>query len=512
MFEKIVSRGTLMTVAVLIVTVIGVVAATRISVQMIPDLDVRTITVRTAWPGATPQDVEKEILIEQEEFLRNVPSLQRLVANASFGQATIELEFPYGVDINETLIRVSNALSQVPSYPNNADEPRIFATSFSSNSFMFFRVAPLAGNPRHLNMVLMQDFLEDNVQTRMESIPGVSQVSVYGGAERQIQILLDPARLAEHGLSVTDVRRAITERNRDASGGEIESGKRRYLLRTIGRFEDLDGLRGLILARRGDALIRLGDLAEVKLSHFELSGRSFSDGQPVLGLSVRREAGSNVIEIKRAMLDELDEINREVLEPAGMVMRLVADDVGYVEASLHNVWKNLLIGAALASAVMFLFLRSGRATLVAVMGIPICTIAAFLGLLLAGRTINVISLAGVAFAIGMTLDNSIVVLESIEQARRRGLDRFRSAVEGVRQVWPAVLASTLTTVLVFVPIVFIEQEAGQLYSDIAIAVSASILASMLVAITVLPTATAHMSFRNEAQPQTGGAARNAVLA
>ena len=512
MFEKIVSRGTLMTVAVLIVTVIGVVAATRISVQMIPDLDVRTITVRTAWPGATPQDVEKEILIEQEEFLRNVPSLQRLVANASFGQATIELEFPYGVDINETLIRVSNALSQVPSYPNNADEPRIFATSFSGNSFMFFRVAPLAGNPRKLNMVLMQDFLEDNVQTRMESIPGESQVSVYGGAERQIQILLDPARIAEHGLSATDVRRAITQRNRDASGGEIESGKRRYLLRTIGRFEDLDDLRGLILARRGDALIRLGDLAEVKLSHFELSGRSFSDGQPVLGLSVRREAGSNVIEIKRAMLDALDEINREVLEPAGVVMRLVADDVGYVEASLHNVWKNLLIGAVLASAVMFLFLRSGRATLVAVMGIPICTIAAFLGLLLAGRTINVISLAGVAFAIGMTLDNSIVVLESIEQARRRGLDRFRSAVEGVRQVWPAVLASTLTTVLVFVPIVFIEQEAGQLYSDIAIAVSASILASMLVAITVLPTATARMPLRNEGQLQTDGAARNAVLA
>ena len=511
MFEKIVHRGTLMTVAALIVIVIGIVAATRISVQMIPDLDVRTVTVRTAWPGATPQDVEKEVLIEQEEFLRNVPSLQRLVAEASFGQASIELEFPYGVDINETLIRVTNALSQVPSYPNNADEPRVYATSFSSNSFMYFRVAPLPGNPRSLNMVLMQDFLEDNVQTRMESIPGVSQVSVYGGAERQIQIRIDPDRLAEHNLAVTDIRRAITERNRDASGGEIESGKRRYLLRTIGRVEDLDDLRGLIVARRGDALIRLGDLADIQLSHFELSGHSFSNGQPVLGLSVRREAGSNVIEIKRAMLAELDAINREVLEPAGMIMRLVADDVGYVEASLHNVWKNLLIGAALASAVMFLFLRSGRATLVAVMGIPICTIAAFLGLLLAGRTINVISLAGVAFALGMTLDNSIVVLESIEQARRRGLDRFRSAVEGVRQVWPAVLASTLTTILVFVPVVFIEQEAGQLYSDIAIAVSASILASMLVAITVLPTATARMRFRHEGRPDSGSRTRGAIL-
>jgi len=514
MFEHIVRRGTLMTVVVLILCVIGLVAAVRISVQMIPDLDVRTVTVRTAWPGATPQDVEKEILIEQEEFLRNVPSLKRLVASASFGQASIELEFPYGVDINETLIRVTNALSQVPSYPNNVDEPRVFATSFSSNSFMYFRVAPLPGNPRELNMVMLQDFLEDSVQTRMESIPGVSQVSVYGGAERQVQVLIDPARLAERDLTVADVRRAIVERNRDASGGEIESGKRRFLLRTIGRFKDLDDLRGLILARRGDALIRLADVAEVRQSHFELASRSYSDGQSVLGLSVRREAGSNVIGIKRAMLDELDAINREVLGPAGMFMRLIADDVGYVEESLHNVWKNLAIGALFASLVMFLFLRSVPATLVGVMGIPICTIAAFLGLLLTGRTINVISLAGVAFAIGMTLDNSIVVLENIELMRRRGLDRFRSAVEGVRQVWPAVLASTLTTVMVFVPIVFIEQEAGQLYSDIAIAVSASILASMVVAITVLPTASARLHFRSEddAAPDARGGLRGVVLA
>jgi multidrug efflux pump subunit AcrB len=171
-----------------------------------------------------------------------------------------------------------------------------------------------------------------------------------------------------------------------------------------------------------------------------------------------------------------------------MQVRLLADDVGYVESSIRNVWTNLLIGAALASLVMFLFLRRFSVTLIGVIGIPICTIAAFTGLILAGRTINVISLAGVAFAIGMTLDNSIVVLESIENAWRRGLDRWNAAVEGVSKVWPAVLASTLTTVLVFVPIGFIEQEAGQLYSDVAIAISASIIASMLVAIAVIPAA------------------------
>jgi len=494
MFEAIIKRGTLMTIVALIISVLGVLAALKIPVQMIPDLEVRTISIRTTWPGATPQDVEKEILIEQEEHLRSVPSLQRIVSTASFGSASIELEFPFGINLNETLIAVSNALSQVPSYPNNVNEPRIYATSFSANSFMYFRVMPLEGNPRNLEMAPLQDFIKDNVASRMETVPGVSEVRTYGGAERQVQILIDPVKLVERNLTISDVRSAIRERNRDISGGEIESGKRRYLLRTIGRFNSIDELNNLILAREGDSVIRLGEIAQIKMGHFEISRVSYTDGKPVIGMSVRRLAGSNVIDIKRKMMDEVVDINNEVLIPAGMHMRLIADDVGYVQSSIFNVWKNLSIGAVLASLVMFLFLRSGSTTLIGVMGIPICTIAAFLGLLIGERTINVISLAGVAFAIGMTLDNSIVVLESIELARHKGLKRFQAALEGVRQVWPAILASTMTTVLVFVPILFIEEEAGQLYSDVAIAISASILASMLVAITLIPTASARLAF------------------
>ena len=499
MFEAMVKRGILTAVCVLILMVVGVVAALNIPVQMIPDLEVRTISVRTIWPGATPQDVEKEILIEQEEHLRSVRGLQRIVSSASFGRAQIELEFPFGVNLNDTLIEVVNALSRVSSYPNNVNEPRVYSTSFSGNSFMFFRVMPLPGNPRNLDMVPMQDFIEDHVASRMETVPGVSEVSVYGGAERQIQILIDPARLAERHLTMDDVRQAILQRNRDVSGGEIESGKRRYLLRTIGRFRDVEELKEVIVSQDNDALIRLGEVAEIKLSHFEISRYSYTDGYPVIGMSVRRQAGSNVIDIKTAMMEEVESINEALLKPAGMHARLVADDVGYVEASINNVWTNLLIGALLASLVMYLFLRSGRATLIGIMGIPVCTIAAFIGLLVAGRTINVISLAGIAFAIGMTLDNSVVVLESIEQAWRRGLNRWQATIEGIKRVWPAVLASTLTTVLVFVPIIFIAEEAGQLYSDIAIAVSASILASMFVAIAVLPTAAANFAFVDESR-------------
>ncbi|MEA3641904.1 MAG: efflux RND transporter permease subunit, partial [Lamprobacter sp.] len=497
MFEALIRRGVLMTVIVLIVGVLGVAAALRIPVQMIPDLEVRTVTVRTSWPGATPQDVEKEILIEQEEYLRTIPNLRRFIARAANGSAEIEMEFPFGVDITETLIKVNNALNQVPSYPVNVDEPRIFATSFSQNSFMYFRIAPLPGNPRGLDMPMMRDFIEDRVRTRLSGVADVAQIEVRGSAERQIRILLDPERLAQRDLGVVDVRDAIRARNQDISAGELDSGKRRYLLRTVGRFDEVEEIETLIIARRGDSVIRLQDVGRVVLDHFELSDLSRVNTQPVISLAVRRVTGSNVIAIKQAVMAEVEAINEEVLKPAGMLLEHTADDVVYVQASIVNVWKNLALGALFATLVMYAFLRSARATLIGVMGIPICTIAAFLGLLLAGRTINVISLAGVAFAIGMTLDNSIVVLESIELERRRGLDRLRSAIAGVEKVWPAVLASTLTTVLVFAPVLFIEEEAGQLYSDIAIAISASILASMLVAITVIPTAAARMRFHAE---------------
>jgi len=494
MFSWVVRHGILVTVTVLIICVLGILAALRIPVQMIPDLEVRTISIRTSWPGATPQDVEKEILIEQEEYLRNIPYLVEMQSSADFGSAQIELEFPFGVDINETLIRVNNALTQVPSYPENVDEPSVYATSFSSNAFMYFRISPLEGNPRGLDMDMMRDFIEDNVRPRMSGVPGVSEVNVGGGAERQIQIHLNPERLAEREITLTQVRDAIRERNRDLSGGEVESGKRRYLLRTMGRFEDLEDLENLILERRGDSITRLSDVADVELDHFKIRQTSYVNTRPVISLSVRRESGSNVIAIKEAMMAEVDNINRDLLNPEGMELALTADDVVYVQASVFNVWKNLILGALLATAIMYAFMRSFRATALGVVGIPICTIAAFLGLLVAGRTINVISLAGVAFAIGMTLDNSIVVLESIELERRKGLKKLQAAVAGVQKVWPAVLASTLTTVMVFLPVVFIAEEAGQLYSDIAIAISASILVSMLVAITVIPTASARLKF------------------
>ena len=499
MFEAIVKRGILVTVAFLIIGILGLVAAGRLPVQMIPDLDVRTISIRTQWPGATPQDVEKEIVVEQEEYLRTLPNLSRIVSSAVGGVAEIELEFPFGTDITELLIRVNNALSQVPSYPEAVDEPVIVASSFSSNSFMFIHIGPLEGNPRQVDLNLLKDYIEDKVRPRLTRVDGISDVQVSTSAARQIQVRIDPARLAQRGLSLSDVRNAIRARNRDRSGGDLEDGKRQYLIRTIGRFESLADLEALILARRDDTIIRLSDVAEVKLHHFEIYRRGSFNGEQSIQLYLQREPGSNVIDTKNAVMAALDTLNTEVLAPDGLRAVHIANDALYVEQSVRNVWQNLSIGTLFAILVMYVFVRSARTTLIGVMGIPICIIIAFLGMLLAGRTINVISLTGIAFAIGMTLDNSIVVLESIELFRRQGQDRLSAAANGVRAVWPAVLASTLTTVLVFVPITFIDLEAGQLYGDIAIAISAAIVASMAVAIIALPTAAARIEL-TQAQP------------
>lgn len=493
MLSAAVKHAILVAVAVLIMSILGVVAAFKIPVQMIPDLDVRTISVVTRWAGATPQDIEKEILLEQERYLRALPNMQRMSSYANTGEAEIELEFPFGVDIKEALINVSNALSQVPSYPENVDQPVLYSSSFSSNAFMYFSLKPQAGNPFNLDVDMLRDYAEDFIRPQMERVAGVSQVDVRGGALRQVQILIDEQELASRGISLQQVRDAVRLRNRDTSAGDIDGGKRRYLLRMVGRFDSAEALEQLVIAQRDNTRIVLADVASIKMDHYELRDRSYTDGERTLRLSVRRESGANVMAIKNEMMQVVERINQDQLAQQGLDLSLLSDDVRYVQGSVENVWTNLGLGALLATLVMFWFFRSPRSTLVGVIGIPVCTIAGFIGLLVFDRTINVISLAGVAFAIGMTVDNTIVVLENINQARRRGRNQFDAAIEGVKEVWPAVLASTLTTVLVFAPILFIEQEAGQLYSDIAIAIAAAIIASMLVALFVIPAASARFA-------------------
>ncbi|WP_018691719.1 efflux RND transporter permease subunit [Algicola sagamiensis] len=486
-FSKVIQHRTILAVITLMFIVLGVTAAFQTPVQMVPDLEEKTIGVDTRWPGATPQDIEKDILAEQERYLKTIPNLLRMVSEASTGSASIELEFPFGTDMTQALIQVSNALSQVSSYPENVDEPKLISHASSNVAFMYFSVVPLPGNPLSLDMNLMRDFVDDYVRPQMERVKGISRIRISGGEEKQIKILIDPHQLVQRGLKVSDVRRVIRQRNRDSSIGDIENGKQRFLIRMVGRFNSISELESLIIKQDNGIITTLKDVATVQLSHSEMQGLSYLNGERNITLAIYREAGSNVIDIKNTLVPLTQSLNQHLLNERGLNIQLVGDDVRYVQTSIQNVWFNLVLGAMLAIGVMYFFIRSKNATLTGIIGIPICTIASFIGLYLFDRTVNVISLAGIAFAIGMTVDNSIVVLESIEQWRKKGLDRLTAAVTGVQDVWRAVFASTTTTILAFLPVIFIQQEAGQLYSDIAITICASIFASMIVALFIVPT-------------------------
>ncbi|MEJ2298877.1 MAG: efflux RND transporter permease subunit [Woeseiaceae bacterium] len=503
-------RPTVLMVIMAIVCLFGLASLMRVPIQLIPDLDPRIVTVQTVWPGANPQDVEREILIEQEEFLRNVPGLERMISTSSFGQGSIELEFPFGMDINEALIRTSNALSQVPRYPENVDEPRISTESMSQNAFAFYSIMPLPGNPQGVRIREETDWLEDNVQSRIERVPGVASAIVGGGTRRQVNIYLDPARLAAHQLSVPEVRQAIRARNRDVSGGDMDFGKRRYLVRSLGRFETVQDVNDLIVAERNGAFIRLSDVGHAEMGQSEWRAARYIRGEQAMFMAVRKQVGANIIEVFDGIEAAVAELNEGPAKQRGIEIVANQDDVRYIRASVRTVVTNLLLGAVLATLVLRLFLQSWSATLIGAVGIPICVLAGFLGLSLTGRTINVFSLAGIAFAIGMTLDNSIVVLENITRYRGKGLSRAEAALRGVAEVWPAVLASTLTTVMVFLPVVLLELEAGQLYSDIAVAISTMILMSMLVAITVVPALSSRFLHYDGAAAESGAGVGGAV--
>lgn len=492
MFKLAIENGIGVTVVSLIVCLLGLVSIASVPVQMIPDMALTTLTVVTDWPGATPQDVENEILIEQEKYLRSIPRLSKMTSESSTGKATVELEFALGSDFNEVLVRTNNALAQVPSYPENADEPRILTSAFSDNWFLFYIISPLPGNPRNIDIEAQYDLIRDYVQTAVERTAGVAEVMVQGGTERQVRIYVDPAKLAERGITLSDLRTALKTRNSDISGGDLDSGKRRYLVRTLGRYRDIAGIENTIIAMRDGAPVYLRDLGYARLEKAETRSESYHEGQRNMMMSIKRQRGANIIEVAQNVEQTIARLSESFLPNAGIQVKFMHSDAIYVQQAVDAVLENLILGALLAVGALWLFLRSAGSLLIGAVAIFICTIGAFLGLLLAGRTINVISLAGVAFAIGMTLDNSIVVLDNIHRHLGLGKSRVDAALDGVREVWTAVLASTMTTVLVFLPVLFIQEEAGQLYSDIAIAISASIILSMLVAIALVPSAAANL--------------------
>jgi len=472
-------------VGCILLVIFGLLSLTRLPVQMTPNIDRPTISISTGWRAAAPSEVEAEIVEPQEAQLRDVPGLQRMNSSASQGRGSVTLEFDVGADLNRALIEVINRLNQVSSYPTDVSEPTVrVGTDQFGDTMAWFAILPVAGNNRPI--IEYQDFVEDTIRERIERIPGVASASPRGGRPFEVRIAFDPYRAASIGVDLTRIGQQLGQ-NTDVSAGFEEVGRRQYTLRFAGQYAISD-LQDLVLDWRDGRPVFLGDVATIDRVMRDSSGAMTQNASPSIAMNVVAEPGVNILTVMQELKATVAELQRTYLDQAGLEMIQVSDDTIYIKQSISMVVTNLLIGMLLAVAVLWWFFRRARATLMVALAIPLCLCFSFLVLDGMGRSLNVISLAGLAFATGMVLDAAIVVLENIVRQREQGRSAFESADRGAGQVWGALLASTATTVAIFLPVLFLKDEAGQLFGDLAVVISAAIICSLMVAVIVLPAA------------------------
>ncbi|GJL79833.1 MAG: acriflavine resistance protein B [Nitrospinaceae bacterium] len=478
--------GVTVAVGVTLIILFGTLSLFRIPVQLVPDISQPELTVTTEWPGASPEEVERDIIDEQEKHLKSLVGLVEMKSLSQTGRADVYLTFQTGADLQEILVRTSNALQQVTSYPEDVDQPRIKTVNVSDRPIAWFVLQPLPGMENEVNVYHYRDFAEDKIQSRFERVPGVSDSEVRGGSPLEVHVTFNPDALAERGLSVFALREALRQQNHNISGGDFDEGKRRYIIRTQGEFRSVEDIKNTILAQVNGRAIYTKDVAEVTVDYDELRDYVRHNGLAGIAVNARRQLGSNILTVMKDLKKVQAEMNENLLHPLGLHLVQTADKTEYITRSIDMVQLNLVVGGIFATLILLLFLRSLYSTMVIAIAIPISVIGSFLVITLMGRTINVIMLAGMAFAVGMVVDASIIVLENIYRHKQMGKPTRQAALDGASEVWGAILATTLTTLAVFVPILFIEEEVGQLFRDIAVAISAAVTLSMIVSILVIP--------------------------
>jgi len=476
--------------AVLMVVMSGLVALETIPIQLTPDVNRPVISIRTLWPGAAPAEVEREIVNRQEEVLRGLEGLEEMSSISEDDRATVTLEFNINQDMDRALLLVANRLDRVSGYPDEVAEPTLDTAGTEDTPIAWFVLKRDDGNERPIHTY--RDYTEDVIQDRIERVAGVTRANVYGGAEGELRVIVDAERMARYGLTVPEVVRALRAANASVSAGDVDEGKRRYVVRSEGEFTSPEQVRAVLLRSIEDpatgriARVTVGDIADVRFDFKEPTASIRHLGEPALAMNAVRETGANVIETMAGLHEAVDELNRDNLPRDRLKLIQVYDETTYINSAIELVRQNIWVGGTLAAMVLLIFLRSGSATLIISIAIPVSVVGSFVAMAALGRSINVISLAGIAFAVGMVVDAAIVVLENIYRLRQEGKSTAEAAYRGAQQVWGAVLVSALTTVMVFIPILTMKLEIGQLFRDIAVAISVAVLLSLIVAVTVIP--------------------------
>jgi multidrug efflux pump subunit AcrB len=488
-------------VAIILVAIFGYISLNRLPIQMAPNVERPTINISTSWPGAAPEEIESEILELQENVFRGMPGVERLSATASYSSASIDMEFDADVDMQRSLLEVINRLNQVPAYPIDANEPtlQIGGRNFSS-SIAWFTITTADDNQRPIDTYL--DFIKDNVLPKFEQINGVSSSNAVGGRAYEVRISYDPYQAAALGVDLTRLG-AVGGNFSNTSMGNKDVGKRKYTMRFESKY-DYQALSDYVIDWREGRPIYLKDIASIDVVMQDASGLMLQNGVLSIAANIIPEAGVNLLDLMDDIKLKVVELQETILTPAALNIAQVYDESIYTNGSIDMVRNNLILGMLLAIFILWAFLRKTMPALIVAVAIPICLMGAFIMLDAFGRTLNIISLAGLAFATGMVLDAAIVVLENIIRHREMGKTADEAAKIGSQQVWGALLASTATTVAIFLPVVFLKDEAGQIFTDLALTISISVIFSLIVAVSVLPAATVKFIHRGDFNDKHSG--------
>lgn len=463
---------------VLAVLALGFMSLRNLAVDLFPEIDLPVAVVATNYQDAAPEDVQNLISRPLESAVSSVEGIDTVQSQSQSGSSMVMMMFQNGTDLDQALLDVREQVDQVKGMlPEEAGDPSILRFSPDSLPVMYLG---LTGE----DLAELTEVADQQIVPFFERQEGVASVTIEGGLEREIQIELDEASLEQYGITPQSVMDTLGSENSSSSIGTVEQGDQDLQIRVVGEFDSIEDIENTQIQSEAGGVVRISDIATVQDDFKDASSETMVNGEHALVLSVMKQTDANTVEVASNITDAMPGIIDDL--PEGLDLKTIIDTSEFIEMSIDSVMNNILIGGAIAFLILLLFLKSIRATIVIGLSIPIAIIATFVLMYFTGQTLNVLSLGGLALGIGMMLDSSIIILENIYSYRRRGYSLFEAATKGSIELAPAVIASTTTTLVVFLPIVFVEGMSSDLFTPLALTVSFSLIASLVVAITLVP--------------------------
>lgn len=473
-----VRRPVFTVMATLIVVILGIVAVIRLPIDLMPDISYPTLSILTSYQNASPEVVEQLVTRPIEEAMSAVPGVEELYSVSSEGSGSVRLSFAWGTDLEAAAVDVRERLDRVtPFLPDDAERPRL--RKFDPSAFPIM----LIGAFSNLDPVYMRELIDKQVAYRLARVPGVAAVDVWGGLEREIQVNLDPDRIKALGIPVDQIVARIRAENLDLPAGIVSSGLHQVNVRTPGNYTSLDELKNTVVSVLQGVPIQLRQIADVEDSWRTVTRIARINGKPGIRIAINKQSGKNTVEVGKGVLKELQRINQDFPQISLVPLR---DSSAYIKQSINTVGQAAIFGGIFAVFILLIFLRNLGSTAIIGAAIPISIIATFALMYFSGFTLNIMTLGGLALGIGMLVDNSIVVLENIYRLRESGETGLKAAVDGSGEVTSAVIASTMTTLVVFLPLIFLRGLAGVMFKQLAVVVSFSLACSLAVALTLVP--------------------------